>query len=140
MRRNLAVILFIFILPVVQSILFCLSVGRAPTDLKIAIANMEMNGTVSKTFRCFFSNQNIEDFVFRFSSNQHCTFEKDCNLENLSCRYLSHLNSSIVKEFYPNPEAAVNAVRAGHAFAAMHFTENFTDALAARMILGKRMD
>jgi len=39
--------LFIFALPVMQVILFCLAIGRDPNGLKLAIANMEMNGTVS---------------------------------------------------------------------------------------------
>lgn len=68
---------------------------------------------------------------------QNCYFEKGCTSEALSCRYLSHLNPTIIKEFYPNPEAAVEAVRVGHAWGAMYFTDNFTDALVARMALGK---
>lgn len=67
---------------------------------------------------------------------QHCPVQKGCNFENLSCRYLSHLNSTIIKEYYPDPEAAVEAVRIGHAWGAVYFTENFTDALVARMALG----
>lgn len=47
MWRNVGVMLFIFALPVMQVILFCLAIGRDPNGLKLAIANMEMNGTVS---------------------------------------------------------------------------------------------
>lgn len=47
MWRNVGVMLFIFALPVMQVILFCLAIGRDPTGLKVAVANMEMNGTVS---------------------------------------------------------------------------------------------
>lgn len=47
MWRNVGVMLFIFALPVMQVILFCLAIGRDPTGLKLAVANMEMNGTVS---------------------------------------------------------------------------------------------
>lgn len=68
---------------------------------------------------------------------QNCPFETDCSLKNWSCRYLSHLNSTIIKEFYADPEAAVEAVRTGHAWGALYFTDNFTDALLARMQLGK---
>lgn len=45
MWRNVGVMLFIFALPVMQVILFCLAIGRDPTGLKIAIANGEMNDT-----------------------------------------------------------------------------------------------
>lgn len=38
--------LFIFALPVMQVILFCLAIGREPSGLRIAIANGEMNDTI----------------------------------------------------------------------------------------------
>lgn len=74
---------------------------------------------------------------FLVQSLQNCEYKKECSFENLSCRYLSHLNSTIIKEFYPDPQSAVEAVRMGHAWGAVYFTENFTDALVARMALGK---
>nr|CAI5851715.1 unnamed protein product [Callosobruchus analis] len=62
-------------------------------------------------------------------------------MENLSCRYLEALNvSTIEKVYYPDPESARMAVREGEAWGAMYFTENFTDALVARMALGKEAD
>lgn len=42
--------LFIFALPVMQVILFCLAIGRDPQGLNIAIVNGEMNDTVSFFF------------------------------------------------------------------------------------------
>jgi len=47
MWRNVGVMLFIFALPVMQVILFCLAIGRDPQGLNIAIVNNEMNNTVS---------------------------------------------------------------------------------------------
>lgn len=47
MWRNVGVMLFIFALPVMQVILFCLAIGRDPTGLKMAIVNQEINGGVS---------------------------------------------------------------------------------------------
>lgn len=46
MWRNVGVMLFIFALPVMQVILFCLAIGRDPTGLNLAIVNHEMNNTV----------------------------------------------------------------------------------------------
>lgn len=58
MWRNVGVMLFIFALPVMQVILFCLAIGRDPTGLKLAIANMEMNDTiVSEMFLFLFSQE-----------------------------------------------------------------------------------
>lgn len=53
MWRNVGVMLFIFALPVMQVILFCLAIGRDPTGLKLAVANMEMNDTVVSNSRQF---------------------------------------------------------------------------------------
>jgi hypothetical protein len=69
------VMLFIFALPVMQVILFCLAIGRDPTGLRLAIVNHELNSTGGK-----------------------CEFNTGCNFKMLSCRYLQNLNNeSIVK-------------------------------------------
>jgi len=66
--------LFIFALPVMQVILFCLAIGRDPTGLRLAIVNHEMD-----------------------YETMECPFYNNCSFTNLSCRYLSHLNKTIVK-------------------------------------------
>ncbi|XP_018561471.1 ABC transporter G family member 20 isoform X2 [Anoplophora glabripennis] len=121
MWRNVGVMLFIFALPVMQVILFCLAIGGDPKGLKLAIVNHEANYT------------NL--------THQGCHYEKGCKFGNLSCRYLDTLNTStIVKQYYADPELAKMAVRRGEAWGALYFTENFTDALVARMALGKDAD
>ncbi|XP_043467257.1 ABC transporter G family member 23 isoform X1 [Leptopilina heterotoma] len=118
MWRNVGVMLFIFALPVMQVILFCLAIGRDPTGLKLAIVNHEM-----------------------FYENMSCPVSEGCNFTQLSCRYLKFLdNETMVKEYYPDPKVAMEAVRRGNAWGALYFTENFTDALVARMALGKDSD
>jgi hypothetical protein len=112
MWRNVGVMLFIFALPVMQVILFCLAIGRDPTGLRIAIVNKEMNSTSGE-----------------------CFYEPGCSFANLSCRYLSHLNTSIVQEYYDDVESAKYAVEQGNAWGAM-----FTDALVARIALGRESD
>uniref|UniRef100_A0A0A9YM30 ABC transporter G family member 23 n=1 Tax=Lygus hesperus TaxID=30085 RepID=A0A0A9YM30_LYGHE len=119
MWRNVGVMLFIFALPVMQVILFCLAIGRDPTGLHLAIVNHEMNWT---TKEC--------PIVYN-----------KCDFKNLSCRYINSLrNDTIVKEYYENPEDAIDAVRIGEAWGAIYFNENFTDALVARMALGRDSD
>lgn len=121
MWRNVGVMLFIFALPVMQVILFCLAIGRDPTGLKLAIVNHEKNYT-NMTY-------------------QECSFSSGCKFSNLSCRYLNSLkNDTIVKTYYPDPDAALDAVRRGDAWGALYFTENFTDSLVARLALGKDAD
>nr|CAD7607490.1 unnamed protein product [Timema genevievae] len=43
MWRNVGVMMFIFLLPVLQIILFCLSIGRDPLGLHLAVFNQELN-------------------------------------------------------------------------------------------------
>ncbi|XP_015585499.1 ABC transporter G family member 20 isoform X2 [Cephus cinctus] len=118
MWRNVGVMLFIFALPVMQVILFCLAIGRDPTGLKLAIVNHEMN-----------------------YENMSCPVSENCSFTNLSCRYLRFLdNNTMIKEYYPDPESAMEAVRKGQAWGTLYFTENFTDALVARMVLGRDAD
>lgn len=118
MWRNVGVMLFIFALPVMQVILFCLAIGRDPTGLHLAIVNHEMNWTTKA-----------------------CPVRTNCSFENLGCRYLSTLpKETIIQDHYPDPESAINAVRVGDAWGALYFTENFTDALVARMVLGRDAD
>jgi len=44
------------------------------------------------------------------------------------------------QDYYESPETAIDAVRTGDAWGALYFTENFTDALVARMALGRESD
>lgn len=69
------VMLFIFALPVMQVILFCLAIGRDPIGLHLAVVNHELN-----------------------QSGGNCEFNDGCSFKMLSCRYLQNLNNiSIVK-------------------------------------------
>lgn len=69
------VLLFVFALPVMQVVLFCLAIGKDPTDLKMAIVNHEIP-----------------------IGNSSCPVLDGCNLSLLSCRYLSFLNSDLIEK------------------------------------------
>ncbi|KAJ8965228.1 hypothetical protein NQ314_004298 [Rhamnusium bicolor] len=101
---------------------------------KDSISVTEESGVVGLNF-----HQSKEVLVT--DSNGHldeCGYEKGCKFSNLSCRYLETLNTStMVKQYYPDQDAAREAVKSGDAWGALYFTENFTDALVARMALGK---
>ncbi|GAB1869390.1 ABC transporter G family member 20 isoform X2 [Camponotus japonicus] len=118
MWRNVGVMLFIFALPVMQVILFCLAIGRDPEDLKVAIVNKEM-----------------------FYENMTCPISTDCSFTHLSCRYLNFLDTDVItKKYYPDLDSAMKDIRDGEVWGTLYFTENFTDALVARMALGKDSD
>lgn len=58
-----------------QVVLFCLAIGKDPTDLKMAIVNHEIP-----------------------IGNSSCPVLDGCNLSLLSCRYLSFLNSDLIEK------------------------------------------
>lgn len=69
-----------------------------------------------------------------------CFWEDGCHFANLGCRYLNHLNTSVIKTYYTDIEDAKAAVRRGDAWGAVYITENFTDAFTARAALGRDSD
>ncbi|KAL4706952.1 hypothetical protein ACJJTC_005221, partial [Scirpophaga incertulas] len=116
MWRNIGVMLFIFVLPVMQVILFCLAIGRDPTDLKLAVVNADVA-----------------------YADGECPFNASCSMKNLSCRYLSHLaaQAHTRQAHYGSVAQARAAVAAGHAWGVLYFNENYTDSLVARLALGE---
>ncbi|XP_037028450.1 ABC transporter G family member 20-like [Bradysia coprophila] len=110
--RNLPILLFCFLAPIVQIVIFCLAIGRDPHGLTLAIANMEVNGT-------------------------ECNFEPGCHFQRLSCRYLSLLNPSYLRQYHNDSESAIEAVKTGQAWAAIYFNANFSVAMVGRMLLGR---
>ncbi|XP_075986505.1 ABC-type transporter snustorr isoform X2 [Anticarsia gemmatalis] len=117
MWRNIGVMLFIFVLPVMQVILFCLAIGRDPSGLKLAVVNNDVN---------------IID--------GNCPYNASCSMKNLSCRYLDHLNNHTIQEYYATLDDAIQAVADGEAWGALYFNENYTDSLVARLALADTAD
>nr|CAD7442592.1 unnamed protein product [Timema bartmani] len=111
MWRNVGVMLFIFLLPVLQIILFCLSIGRDPLGLHLAVFNQELN-----------------------DSSVPCVPSKGCDYNTLSCRYLGHLIERHVElDYFDDLESAKHAVESGLAWGTMHFSQNYSDSLVRRL-------
>ncbi|XP_020289827.1 ABC transporter G family member 23 isoform X2 [Pseudomyrmex gracilis] len=115
MWRNVGMMLFIIGLPVAQIIIFCISIGKDPVGLKLAIVNHELN-----------------------NSMQPCVPPTGCDWTQLSCRYLQHLQKKKVK-FLPHDDEneARNAVEKGWAWGAITFPANYSAALMARIEDGR---
>ncbi|XP_058807802.1 ABC transporter G family member 23 [Phymastichus coffea] len=114
MWRNVGIMLFIIGLPVVQIILFCLSIGHDPTGLKLAIVNNELNNSMDP-----------------------CTPD----ISMLSCWFLDHLKArQVVYLPYDYEEDAYGAVEKGWAWAAITFPSNYTEALMLRIMNGAEID
>lgn len=118
MWRNVGIMLFIIGLPVVQIILFCLSIGKDPVDLKIAVVNHELN-----------------------SSMEPCIPSMDCEWTRMSCRFLKELEKRSVKLVpYDHENEAINAIERGWAWGAITFPSNFSESLSVRIEEGQDAD
>lgn len=112
------IMLFIIALPVAQIIIFCLSIGKDPVGLKLAIVNNELN-----------------------SSMQTCIPTIGCDWSLLSCRYLQHLEKKTINLLpHDNEDEARNAVKKGWAWGAITFPSNYSDALKARIDYGRNAE
>lgn len=115
MWRNPGVMVFIFFLPVLQVILFCVAIGQDPNNLNLAIYNEEQE-----------------------PNNTACAFESGCKFEFLSCRYLNTINKNTVTQVpYRDKASAIQAVKDGDAWGAVYISSNFSDALLQRLFQGQ---
>lgn len=110
--------LFIIGLPVAQIVLFCLSIGKNPVGLKLAIVNNELN-----------------------NSMQPCFPTTGCDWSLLSCRYLQHLQKKTIYLLpYENDEEAIYAVGHGSAWGVITFPLNYSESLKTRIDYGNHAE
>lgn len=110
MWRNVPVMLFIIGLPVVQIILFCLTIGRDPKYLHLAYVNDELNFTTD------------------------CMHIEGCSYDLLSCQYLDSLRKrTIILDRFEFEEEALEAVQKGRAWGALYFSSNYSHSLKERL-------
>lgn len=103
LRRNPPVLVFQFMLPAIQVILFCLCIGGEPFDVPVAIVNEEQ---VPKS----------------------------------SLAFLGGLNKKIIRQVkYDNLTSAMEAVRRGQVWGALHIPDKFSENLQSRLILGEEV-
>lgn len=103
LRRNPPVLVFQFMLPAIQVILFCLCIGGDPFDVPVAIVN---------------------DEIVPRSSQQ----------------FLNGLNRRIIKQIkYDNLTSAIEAVRRGAVWGAIHIPDKYSQNLQSRLIMGEEV-
>lgn len=114
-----SVFMFIFLLPAVQAILFCLAIGRDPTFLKVAVVNEELD----------------------IEAGRVCNYTTECKYYMYSCRYLRALdNTTVVQVPFDDHEKALEATRMGEVWGVIHFHKDFTDELMVRQSDGNYAD
>lgn len=101
LRRNPPVLMFQFMLPAIQVILFCLCIGGEPFDVPLAVVNDE--------------------------SRPHS-----------SLQFLDGLNRKVIRQIkYDNLSSAMEAVRRGHVWGALHIPDKYSQNLQSRLIMGE---
>jgi ABC-type multidrug transport system permease subunit len=117
MWRNIGFMLFIFVLPAIQVILFCLAIGREPLDMKFGVVNHEVPGL------------------------SICHGPAGCTTQNLSCRYLDNIPKASVNLVpYLSEEDAIDDIHKGHVWGYISFPNNFSAYMESRAISGSFAD
>uniref|UniRef100_A0A1B6DER0 ABC transporter domain-containing protein n=1 Tax=Clastoptera arizonana TaxID=38151 RepID=A0A1B6DER0_9HEMI len=116
MKRNIPIMAFLMLLPIVQCVLFNLCIGHDPLGLHVAVVNEELVDGLSD-----------------------CTQvpTRGCHLDlPLSCRYIDKLREKTIKFIeYKNIEDAKAAVHRNDAWGVMYFASNYTECLIERINL-----
>lgn len=103
LRRNPPVLVFQFMLPAIQVILFCLCIGGDPFDVPVAIVNDEL-------------------------------------VPRSSQQFLNGLNKKIIRQVkYDNLTSAIEAVRRGKVWGAIHIPDKYSQNLQSRLIMGEEV-
>ena len=69
---------FVFVLPVMQAIIFCLAIGHEPKFLKIAVVNEESDPNIGRI----------------------CSYSTECSDTMLSCRFLRFISNATVIQVF----------------------------------------
>uniref|UniRef100_A0A1B6KFR7 Uncharacterized protein n=4 Tax=Graphocephala atropunctata TaxID=36148 RepID=A0A1B6KFR7_9HEMI len=114
MKRNIPIMMFLMMLPVVQCVLFNLCIGQDPRGLYIAVVNEETPRGLSECDSIGLTGCHIQS--------------------HLSCRYLNKLRDKTINLIeFDTLEEGVEAVRKNDAWGLMHFTHNYTSTLMERV-------
>jgi len=108
LQRNPAMLLFIFILPAIQVVFFCIAIGQEPAGLRIGVVNQE---------------------------NSNCTSSigEDCEFSDLGCKYLNKLQTKLNLIRFNDTESAEEAVQNGDVWGVLSINRNFSSAYVSRM-------
>eukprot|EP00095_Tigriopus_kingsejongensis_P001800 maker-scaffold10_size831480-snap-gene-0.20 protein:Tk01800 transcript:maker-scaffold10_size831480-snap-gene-0.20-mRNA-1 annotation:"ABC transporter " len=110
--RNKAQFLFLFLLPAVQVVFFCLAIGQDPNNLKFAFVNQEVPDMAS-----------------------NCTVTPGCDFTRISCRFVEAVfqNSSLIMVPFETKDEAEGAVKRGEAWGMAVIPEEFTKYFLKRL-------
>jgi len=109
LQRNIPMLIFVFFLPAIQVVFFCIAIGQQPKNLSLSVVNYE------KLSGC--------------STSQPPSY----NFTELSCQYLYHLDKVDHLIFHKTEEEGLSAVENGDTWGLLVLQSNFSDALVNRL-------
>ncbi|XP_065214315.1 ABC transporter G family member 23-like isoform X2 [Planococcus citri] len=120
MKRNSTIILYVFLVPFVDCMIYSMCIGNDPTELKLAVVNEEFPGI----------------------SNCDSLQLDGCNFSiPFSCRYIKKLQQKTYEmvEYY-DIDSGKNAVKKNKAWGLVHFPKNYTASMNERITLREKAD
>ncbi|KAG4079241.1 hypothetical protein HA402_006964 [Bradysia odoriphaga] len=124
--RQKAGLLLLFLFPVLQCTCFYLAIGDNPKNLKIGIVNDE-----------------VERYEDCFNTSLITTYVHDdtCDLNKVSCRYLSRIPPDLTSQvYYKTVDEAYKEAREASIIGFIHFASNFTESIAQIRDEGRSAD
>lgn len=124
LQRNIAIFLFLLLLPLVQAYLFCVAYGHNPKNLPLGIVSEEL---ISIRRTC-------DDPFFNYSAYSTLL---ECEVpKSYSCHYIKQLEKTFRLAFYDDLIKAKTAASKNEIWGFLHISRNFTNSLEERIANG----
>nr|AHK05673.1 ATP-binding cassette transporter sub-family H 55580 [Tigriopus japonicus] len=128
MWRNMGSVIFQLLIPAFQVALFCLAIGNIPRNLDIAIINQEISDSTCDYYSTACVLGERSDFIGGYDFQAQ-------NRANLSCRFLSHLDQSVIRfKPFDSFESGLESTRTGDTWGLIHFKDNFSERFFDRFL------
>ncbi|OXA50402.1 ABC transporter G family member 23 [Folsomia candida] len=121
MLRNIFLVLFVVLLPAMQTVVMGMSMGNDPRPIKVGVVNYDYEG------ECTLKPVNLTG--------------DNCEVANLSCMYLSTLPLDTIQlSYYHDEESARNDIKLGTIKSFMTFLEGYSTAMYERSVSSVSID
>lgn len=122
-QRNIGILMFILLLPAIQSFLFCSTFGKDPENLQVGLVSDEL---MTASHLC---NKLVHNVTY--SPLLECDIPA-----SFTCQFWKQLTERINVAFYDDLREAKAAVSRNEIWGVMHVTQNFTQAIEQRLSEG----
>lgn len=122
-QRNIPILLFILLLPAIQSFLFCCTFGKDPEHLQIGLVSDEFTAV----------NKACDDLILNVTYSEML----ECNVPvSFTCQFFQQLQTKMDVVFYHNLEEAKTAASKNEIWGVMYMNKNFSNAVEERLSEG----